>query len=258
MRLNRGILATYTIFSSPSYLDYFAQNSFLSGSVCTSVNSITLPNSTTLVKDLLAGSVVFVVAVPLCLGIALASNAPLLSGVISGIIGGILVGVLSKSQTSVSGPAAALAAIVAAQMSTLGSFAALQMAIVIAGIIQILFGVARLGSISAFIPSSVVKGLLAAIGILLILKQIPHLLGHDADPQGEMSFHQPDNANTFSELKHMFGHVHLGAAVIGIGSILLMTLFTASRRLQNSQIPAPLVVVLFGIGGSLAFRSLGG
>lgn len=214
--------------------------------------------SSTIFRDLNAGMVVFLVAIPLCLGIALASNAPLLSGVLSGIVGGILVGVISRSQTSVSGPAAALAAIVAAQISALGSFAALQMAIIVAGVIQVGLGLARAGAISAFFPSSVVKGLLAAIGILLVLKQIPHLLGHDADPQGEMSFHQPDNANTFSELSHMFGHIHLGSATIGVVSIVLMALFQVFKPLKNSRVPAPLVVVLSGIFLSLLFQKLGG
>ncbi len=139
-------------------------------------------------RDLTAGLVVFLVALPLCLGVALASGAPLFSGVLAGVVGGILVGLVSGSQTSISGPAAGLTAIVAAQIALLGSFEAFLMAVVIAGLIQIALGIARAGFVAAFFPSSVIKGLLAAIGVILILKQIPHVLGHDPDPEGDMAF----------------------------------------------------------------------
>ena len=142
----------------------------------------------------------FLVALPLCLGVALASGAPLFSGLLAGIVGGILVGLLSGSHTSVSGPAAGLTAVVAAQIASLGSFQAFLLAVVLAGLIQIGLGLARAGFIAAFFPSSVIKGLLAAIGVILILKQIPHVLGHDPDPEGDMAFQQPDRENTFSEL----------------------------------------------------------
>lgn len=214
--------------------------------------------SPTLPRDLTAGLVVFLVALPLCLGIALASGAPLISGVLSGIVGGILVGTVSGSHTSVSGPAAGLAAIVAAQIAALGSFPAFLMAVVIAGLIQIILGIVRAGFIADFIPSSVIKGLLAAIGVLLVLKQIPHLLGHDADPQGDMSFQQPDHANTFTELGLMLGHIHPGATVIGLGSIAILVVWAGLKPLKKSVVPAPLVVVLFGLGLSLLFRQLGG
>lgn len=211
----------------------------------------------TVPRDLTAGLVVFFVALPLCLGIALASGAPsLLSGVIAGIVGGILVGMVSQSQTSVSGPAAGLAAIVAAQIVSLG-FPVFLLAVVIAGLIQIILGIVRAGFLADFIPSSVIKGLLAAIGVLLILKQIPHLMGHDADPEGDMAFRQPDHANTFTELAHMFGHIHPGAAVIGLGSIAILVLWANWKPLKTSVIPAPLVVVIFGVGLSLLFRHLG-
>ena len=168
---------------------------------------------TTLPRDLTAGLVVFLVALPLCLGVALASNAPLFSGVLAGIVGGILVGMLSGSHTSVSGPAAGLTAVVAAQIASLGSFQAFLLAVVLAGLIQIGLGLARAGFIAAFFPSSVIKGLLAAIGVILILKQIPHVLGHDPDPEGDMAFQQPDHENTFSELGRTLGDIHPGAAV---------------------------------------------
>jgi carbonic anhydrase/SulP family sulfate permease len=140
-------------------------------------------------RDLTAGLIVFLVALPLCLGVALAPGAPLLSGVLAGIIGGILVGLLSGSHTSVSGPASGLTAVVAAQIASLGSFRTFLLALVVAGLIQIGLGIARAGFIAAFVPSSVIKGLLAAIGVMLILKQAPHVVGHDPDPMGDMAFH---------------------------------------------------------------------
>lgn len=216
-------------------------------------------NSPTLPRDLTSGLVVFLVALPLCLGVALASGAPLFSGLLAGIVGGILVGMLSGSHTSVSGPAAGLTAVVAAQIVSLGSFRAFLLAVVIAGVIQIALGVARAGFIAAFFPSSVIKGLLAAIGVLLVLKQIPHLLGHDADPVGNMAFSQPDHrSNTFSGLGGIFADFHPGAAAIGFLSIALLVVWGRWKPLKNSPVPAPLVVVLLGVGLSLLFERLGG
>jgi MFS superfamily sulfate permease-like transporter len=201
-----------------------------------------------LAKDLPAGLVVFLVALPLCLGIALASNAPLFSGIVSGIIGGIVVGALSGSHTSVAGPAAGLTAIVAAQISTLGSFRAMLLAVVFAGLIQIGLGVARAGFIAAFFPSSVIKGLLAAIGLILILKQVPHVLGHDADPVGDLAFDQLDKENTFTELIAAAFDIHSGAALVGLLSIAVLVLWDKVKFLKSSLVPAPLVVVLVGVG----------
>lgn len=213
----------------------------------------------TLPRDLIAGSVVFLIAVPLCLGIALASNAPLFSGLIAGIVGGIVVGSLSRSHTSVSGPAAGLSAVVAAQLIVLESFETFLLAVVLAGLIQIGLGLARAGSLSAFFPSSVVKGLLAAIGVILILKQIPHVLGHDTDPEGEMSFAQPDHENTLSEIYVMLGDLHPGAALIGLLSVGILLAWDRIPALKKSRIPAPLVVVLLGVGLSrLLLQSWGG
>lgn len=211
----------------------------------------------TLARDLTAGLVVFLVAIPLCLGIALASNAPLLSGLVSGIIGGIVVGFISRSHVSVSGPAAGLAAIVAAQIASLGSFEAFLLAVIIAGALQIGLGLAKAGGLAAFLPSGVIKGLLAAIGVLLILKQIPHVLGHDSDPEGDMSFLQPDHENTFSELARTIGDLHPGAAVIGLGSVVLLTIWQFYKPLKKSIVPVPLIVVLFGMLLSEVFRQLG-
>ncbi len=215
--------------------------------------------SSGLSRDIVASVVVFLVALPLCLGIALASGAPLFSGVLAGIIGGVVVGSISGSHTSVSGPAAGLAAIVAAQLATLGSFEAFLLAVLLAGVLQIGLGIAKAGTLSAFFPSSVIKGLLAAIGVLLILKQIPHVLGHDTDPEGEMSFSQPDSENTFSEiLTVLAGDIHVGAAVIGIASILVLVLWNRTERLKSSILPGPLVVVLFGVFMQALFKQFGG
>jgi MFS superfamily sulfate permease-like transporter len=214
--------------------------------------------SSTLSRDLIAGLVVFLVALPLCLGVALASNAPPIAGLIAGILGGILVGTMSGSHTSVSGPAAGLTAVVAVQIANLGSFEAFLVAVVLAGIIQIVLGIARAGFISAFFPLSVIKGLLAAIGVILILKQIPHLLGYDADPMGEKSFIQPDGENTFSELVASLAAIHPGAVIVGLISIAIIVLWDKIKFLKQSPIPAPLVVVLVGVAISQLFRSLGG
>lgn len=153
--------------------------------------------TSSLSKDFAASIVVFLVALPLCLGIALASGAPLLSGVLAGIIGGVVVGIISQSHTSVSGPAAGLAAVVLASITKLGSFETFLLAVVLAGAIQIIAGVLKGGFIANYIPSNVIKGLLASIGILLILKQIPHAVGFDKDQEGDFSFYQPDGENTF-------------------------------------------------------------
>ncbi|MEZ6151343.1 MAG: SulP family inorganic anion transporter [Pirellulaceae bacterium] len=212
----------------------------------------------TIGRDLLAGSVVFLVALPLCLGIALASGADLFSGLLSGIVGGLVVAAISGSSSSVSGPAAGLTAIVAAQIASLGSFEAFLLAVVVAGLIQIGFGIARCGALSAFFPSSVIKGLLAAIGIILILKQIPHVFGHDSDPEGEMAFQQPDHQNTFSELLTLLGgEIHLGAMVIGLVSVALLVFWDRVPVLKRSLVPSPLIVVILGVGLSIGFVRLG-
>jgi carbonic anhydrase len=218
----------------------------------------TVADGPELPRDLAAGLVVFLVALPLCLGVALASGAPLIAGLLSGVIGGIVVGFLSGSHTSVSGPSPGPAAVVAALLVSLGSFEAFLLAVLLAGLIQIALGLARAGFLAAYFPTAVVKGLLAAIGIILILKQVPHVVGHDPDPEGEMSFQQPDRENTFSELLATVGDLDLGAALIGLGALVLLIAWERSRRLKQLPIPAPLVVVLFGIGISALFNALGG
>jgi MFS superfamily sulfate permease-like transporter len=208
-------------------------------------------------KDLLASVVVFLVALPLCLGIALASGAPLFAGIVAGVVGGLVVGALSGSHTSVSGPAAGLTAVVLAQISALGSYEAFLLAVAIAGVLQMGLGLVRAGALSAFVPSSVIKGLLAAIGVILILKQLPHVLGRDTDPEGEMRFEQPDHQNTFSALLDL-ADLHLGAALIGLLSLALLILWSRSKRLSESPFPAPLAVVLLGLSLGAVFESLGG
>ncbi|REK18856.1 MAG: sulfate transporter [Planctomycetota bacterium] len=221
-------------------------------------NSPDAPLYKTALRDFLSGFVVFVVALPLCLGIALAAGAPVFSGILGGIIGGVLVGLLSGSRVSVSGPGNTMVAVAAAQMAVLGSFEAFLLAVLIAGGMQLALGLARAGSISAFIPTSVVKGLLAAIGIVLILKQIPHLLGYDVDPTGEFYFFQPDQETTFSELAKALGAIHPGAAAVGVASVVFLVAWGRVKWLKQSIVPEQLLVVLLGVGLSLLLTRAGG
>jgi carbonic anhydrase/SulP family sulfate permease len=221
-----------------------------------SVSSAPLTAWSSLTKDLAGGLVVFLVALPLCLGIALASGAPMLAGLVSGVVGGLLVAWLSGSHTSVSGPAAGMVAVVLAQVAVLGSYEAFLVAVILAGAIQILLGALRAGFIAAFFPSNVIKGLLAAIGVILILKQIPHVVGHDANPEGDMGFLQSDGQNTFTELFASLINLEPGATVIGLVSLAVLLAWDRSR-FKNSLVPAPLVVVLLGVVVNLAMKSTG-
>lgn len=216
------------------------------------------PAGNYLARDVMSGLVVFLVALPLCLGIALASGAPLLSGLISGIVAGLVVGWMSGAQLMVSGPAAGFIAVVATQVGALGSFEALLVAVVVAGLMQMAMGLAQAGFFKSFVPTSVVRGLLSAIGVILILKQIPHLLGRDVDPEGEMSFFQPDRFNTFSELLEALFTFHQGAAVLGIASLALIIFWGRFWLTRGSGVPAPLAVVVLGVGATLLFERLGG
>ena len=199
--------------------------------------------------DFPAGLVVFLVAVPLCLGIALASGAPLFSGVIAGIVGGTVVALASGSPLGVSGPAAGLAVIVLTAIQTLG-YEAFLLSVVIAGVFQILLGFAKAGVIGYFFPSSVIKGMLSGIGIIIILKQIPHAFGYDSAPEGEMSFNQVDGETTFSALEHMFSAITPGAVLISVLSLGILLLwqrpFIKKFKIFNI-IQGPLVVVALGI-----------
>ena len=197
--------------------------------------------------DFPASIVVFLVALPLCLGVALASGAPLLSGLISGIIGGIVVGLLSSSHTSVSGPAAGLTAVVLSSISELGSFEVFLTSLFLAGIFQLLFGVFRGGFISSYIPSNVIKGLLAAIGIILILKQIPHAVGLDIDAEEDFTFLQPDGENTFSELLKVVNFILPGALIISSFSLCILYLWEKTPLSKLRFFPSYLFVVLLGV-----------
>lgn len=203
-------------------------------------------------KDLPAGVVVFLVAVPLCLGIALASGAPLYSGMIAGMVGGLVIGSLSKSNLSVSGPAAGLTAIVLAGITQLGVFEIFLLAVFIAGILQFLLGILKAGSVAYYFPSNVIKGLLTAIGIIIILKQIPHAFGYDKNAEGDMTFIQMDGDNTFSAIINSINYVHPGAIIITIISILILIYWPKIKKV--ALIPAPLVAVLLGVLLNEVFR----
>ncbi len=206
-------------------------------------------------NDLPASIVVFFVAVPLCLGIALASGAPLFAGIIAGIVGGIVVGYASGSSLGVSGPAAGLAVIVLSSIASLGgSWETFLMAVVLAGCIQLSLGYLKAGFIAYFFPSSVIKGMLTGIGLLIILKQIPHAIGWDNDIEGDLSFDQPDGQNTFSEIilafQNIFSNVTHGAVLIGVVSLAILIFWDkvlSKKHRIFGMINGPLVVVLFGI-----------
>ena len=203
--------------------------------------------------DFPASVVVFLVALPLCLGVALASGAPLLSGVIAGIIGGLVVGIFSQSHTSVSGPAAGLAAVVLTSITQLGSFDIFLLAVVIAGFIQLIAGIAKGGFIANYIPTNVIKGLLAAIGIILILKQIPHAVGFDRDAEDDFTFFQKDGENTFSELLSIFNYFSWGAIIISALSIFTMINWDKTPMKKVKFFPASLFVVLLGVALNSVF-----
>lgn len=210
--------------------------------------------------DLSASLVVFLVAVPLCLGIALASGAPLFAGVISGIVGGIVVGLISGSSVGVSGPAAGLTVIVLGAIQDLESYPIFLAAVVVSGIIQVLLGIARAGIIGYYFPSSVIKGMLSAIGIIIILKQIPHAFGYDADPEGDMEFFQPDGENTFTELYNMLNFVSEGALTIFLISMVILILWD-QKFMKNIKlfqvIQGPMVAVISSILINIAFKGTG-
>ena len=199
-------------------------------------------------SDFASGLVVFLVALPLCLGIAMASGAPLFSGIISGVVGGIVVGYLSKSHISVSGPAAGLTAIILTAITDLGAFDVFLTAVFIAGLIQLALGFLKAGSISNYFPTNVIEGMLAGIGIIIILKQLPHAFGYDADFEGDQSFLQADKGNTFSTLFDIFNHVQLGAIIISLVSILILLAWDKIAFLKKFKlIPGALVAVVVGV-----------
>ena len=201
-------------------------------------------------KDLPASIVVFFVALPLCLGIALASGAPLFSGLIAGIVGGIVVGALSGSSVGVSGPAAGLAVIVLNAISDLGAYEIFLVAVVIGGALQIVLGLLKAGVIGYYFPSSVIKGMLAGIGIIIFLKQIPHAFGYDSDYEGDLNFWQQDGENTFSALLSMVDYISPGAIIVSfvsLGILLLWEKVLVKKSNFFTLVPGPLVAVLFGV-----------
>ena len=217
-------------------------------------------NRTSLLKnDLPAGLVVFLVALPLCLGVALASNTPLLAGMIAGIVGGCVISVLSDSPISVSGPAAGLAVIVATSIQSLGSYRAFLAAVVIAGVMQIGLGLLRAGALGDYVPNSVLKGMLAGIGLVIILKQIPHALGYDLDALGDMSFFEADQSNTFDSIAAALSNLLKGPLIISLCSITVLIIWEklAKGGLRLFQlVPGPLIVVFLGILMNLGFSRL--
>jgi len=210
---------------------------------------------TVLKHDGPAAIVVFLVALPLCLGIALGSGAPLIAGMTAGIVGGIVVGALSGSHVSVSGPAAGLVVIVLTAIQRIGSFRGFLVAVVLSGLIQLIFGMLKFGAIADYVPNSVIKGLLAGIGLLIILKQIPHALGRDDDYEGDFSFLRIGGNNTLSDLAHSVQSASPGAVIIfAVGLALLIFWDTVARKARIFQIvPGQLAVVAAGIGLNQVF-----
>lgn len=217
-------------------------------------------------NDLPASLVVYLVALPLCLGIAFASTdvegveglPNIFSGIIAGVVGGIVVGALSGSRLGVSGPAAGLITIVAGALATLGSFEGLLLAVFLAGIIQLIAGFLKAGVIGNYFPSSVIKGMLAAIGLTLILKEIPHLLGYDKEPIGGVGLNQHDGHNTFTEILYAYEHFSVGAIMIGVVSLAILILFERpflKKFALFKFLPGALFVVVAGVLMNLGFQS---
>lgn len=213
------------------------------------------------VADVTAGIVVFLVALPLCLGIALASGASPFSGLVAGIIGGIVVGLLSGSHTSVSGPAAGLAAVVAAQLAILKSPGAFYLAVFLAGVIQIVLGIIRAGTITSFVPSSVIRGLLASIGMILIIKQAKSLVGYSTELLGAttLAYSEPVKPWSFwDDPGSIWNHIHPASTLIGFGSLAILVTWDSIPRLKKLLIPAPLVVVVAAAFAGIGMANMGG
>jgi len=214
-----------------------------------SVNKYILKKN--LKRDLPASIVVFLVALPLCLGIALASGAPLFAGIVTGVIGGIVVATISGSQLSVSGPAAGLTVIVLGAIAHLGNYQIFLLAVMLAGAMQIVLGLIKAGTIGNYFPSSVIEGMLAAIGLILIMKQLPHALGVDVGFLDESVF-ENQGEGMLSLINIALRQFNLAAIVISIGSIALLIFWPRFSKLN--VVPAPLLVVIFGIVLSLVFQ----
>lgn len=214
------------------------------------------PQSIQWKHDAPAAVVVFLVALPLCLGVALASGAPLFAGIIAGVVGGLVVGSLSGSALMVSGPAAGLSAIVLAAITQLGDYRAFLLAVVIGGVIQLILAALRAGIIGYYFPAAVIKGMLSAIGLVLILKQVPHAFGYDADAMGDESFAQANAENTFTGLTHALGSIEPGAMLIALLSLAVLFVWPRTPLAKVKLFPAPLAVVALGIGLNTLFASL--
>ncbi|MFH7017555.1 SulP family inorganic anion transporter [Flavobacterium sp. FlaQc-47] len=209
-------------------------------------------------SDFASGLVVFLVALPLCLGIAMASGAPLFSGIIAGVIGGIVVGYLSQSHISVSGPAAGLTAIILTAITDFGAFDVFLMSVFIAGLIQLALGFLKAGSISNYFPTNVIEGMLAGIGIIIILKQLPHAFGYDADFEGDQAFIQNDGSNSFSFLFDVLNHIQLGAVVISLASLVILISWEKVPFLKKLKlVPGALIAVIAGVVLNQLFVSSG-
>lgn len=205
-------------------------------------------------NDLPASIVVVLVAIPLCLGIALASGAPLMAGLVAGIVGGLVVGPLSGSNLMVSGPAAGLTAVVLQSTGKLGSWEAFLVAVVLGGVLQIVLGLLKWGFVADYVPRSVVRGMLAAIGLILILKQLPHAVGYDKEAEGNLTFSH-DGENTFTALQHMLGAISPGAVIIALVGLLTMIVFEKTRLKNQKIVSGPLAAVVIGIGLNQLFQA---
>lgn len=201
-------------------------------------------------SDLPASIVVFLVAVPLCLGIALASGAPLISGVISGIVGGVVVGGLSAARLGVSGPAAGLSVIVLTSIQELGAFDVFLAAVLLAGLVQLALGFGRAGLIAYYFPSAVVTGMLTGIGVIICLKQVPHALGYDRDPEGDLAFQQMDGETTFSELIRVADHLNPGPmliAAVSLGILIAWENPWFKKQAIVRLVPGPLLAIVAAV-----------
>lgn len=207
-------------------------------------------------SDLSSSIVVFLIAVPLCLGISLASGAPFFSGLIAGIIGGIVIGTLSNSHLSVSGPAAGLTAVVLAAITKLGAFEIFLSAVVLAGVLQLILGFIKAGSIANYFPGSVIKGMLTGIGIIIILKQIPHAFGYDKDAEGSSAFFEVDGNTMFSALLEPLSKIHLGVTIITLVSLVILIVWEKPFMKKLKMVPGALVAVIVSILLNQLFQSV--
>ncbi len=204
--------------------------------------------------DVPAGIVVFLVALPLCLGIAVASGAPMMSGIVAGVIGGLVVGAISGSSLMVSGPAAGLTPIVLLGIQQVGGFERLLPAVALAGVLQLLLSLIRAGTVAYYVPSSVIKGMLAGIGLTLVLKQIPHALGYDSDFEGDLSFVESSGRTTLGTLSEALQQVQTGAVIVALLGVAVMLWWPRSPLSRLRLLPAPMLAVGLGLGLNELFR----